>query len=379
MKLSIVTMATLFSTIAVAQTGTGSEKAPFLLIGTYTSGKSEGIYVYRFDHATGSAAPVSVIKTDNPSFLAVSPDEKYVYAVNENGSLDNPGSIAAFAFDKSKGTLSFLNKHGSGGDHPCFVAIDKTGKWVTAGNYTGGSVAVLPVGSDGSLGEAVSIKQHQGKGTDPDRQTKPHVHSTFFSPDYKQLLVPDLGTDKVVLYDFNDRDGQLSPSRQPFFKVKDGAGPRHLSFHPNGKFVYLMQEMEGSVAVFSYADSQLSELQTISSHPGDYTGKKGSADIHVSSDGKFLYASNRTQSNAIAIFTINPTSGKLTLKGFQSTLGKTPRNFNFDPSGNFLLVANQDSNDVVIFRRDARTGLLTDTGKRILVEKPVCLKWISSK
>ncbi|MBC8035012.1 MAG: lactonase family protein [Chitinophagaceae bacterium] len=351
----------------------------YLIAGTYTNGKSQGIYVYRFNTATGDATLVSVDTTDNPSYLAIAPDEKYVYAVNENGDKDNPGSIAAFSFDKTTGTLSLLNKQLSGGDHPCYVAIDNSGQWVTSGNYNGGSVAVLPIQKDGSLGEAVTIVQHEGKGTDPQRQQKPHVHSTVFSPDHQQLLVPDLGTDKIVLYDFNGKNGSLIPSAQPFFKVQDGAGPRHLSFHPNGQFVYLMEEMAGNVVAFRYVNKKLEELQTISSHPADYTGKKGSADIHVSPDGKFLYASNRMEANSIAVFSINPADGKLTLKGFHSSLGKTPRNFNFDPTGKFLLVANQDTNEIVILKRDIQTGLLTDTGKRVQVEKPVCIKWISSE
>lgn len=352
---------------------------PYLLIGTYTNDKSEGLYVYNFNPLTGVATKVSVINTDNPSFLVASPDEKYVYAVNENGNKNNPGSIAAFSFDKTKGTLSLLNVQPTIGDHPCYVSIHKSGKWVTAANYSGGSAVVFPVNPDGSLGQASDFVQHEGKGTDVKRQEKPHVHSTVFSPDNKQLLVQDLGTDKIVLYDFNDKTGKITPSSQPFAKVKDGAGPRHIAFHPNGRFVYLMEEMGGAVTVFSYNKGTLKALQNISSHPTDFTGTKGSADIHLSPDGRFLYASNRGQANSIAVFSIGQKTGMLRLAGIQSCLGKSPRNFSIDPTGKFLLVANQSSNDIVIFTRNKQTGLLTDTGERIQVDKPVCLQWISAK
>lgn len=380
MRSVILFFALAIGTVSFAQPGSaGSGEDTYLLIGTYTRGKSEGIYVYNFNNNTGAATFVSSIKTDNPSFLAVSPDERYVYAVNENNKKENPGSVAAFAFDKGPGRLMFLNKAGSGGDHPCYVSMDGTGTWVTAANYTGGSVAVLPVKPDGTVAPAVTLRQHTGKGVDLKRQDKPHVHSSIFSPDYRYLLVSDLGIDKVMIYAINNKTGDLTAARKPFFKVKDGEGPRHLSFHPSGKWVYLVTEMGGNIIACKYSNGGLKEIQTISAYPADYKGEKSSADIHVSPDGKFLYASNRAQSNSIAIFSIDPKTGRLNNVGFQSTLGKTPRNFNFDPSGNFLLVANQDSDEVVIFRRDRQTGLLSDTGERIAVGKPVCLKWISHK
>lgn len=351
----------------------------YLLVGTYTGGKSEGIYVYSFNSLTGAVKPVSSIKTDNPSFLAIAPNEQFVYAVHENGSKNNPGSVAAFAFNKSNGSLTLINTEPSGGNHPCYVAIDKTGKWVTTGNYTGGSAAVLPVNPDGSLGKPVTVKQHEGKGVNAQRQEKPHVHATVFAPDERFLLVPDLGIDKVMVYAFNKKDGSLQPANPAFLKVADGAGPRHLAFHPSGKFGYLMEEMRGHVIAFKYANGQLKQFQDISSHPDNYTGVIGSADIHVSPDGKFLYASNRGDANSLAIFSINQQTGTLTNVGFQSTQGAVPRNFSIDPSGNFLLVANQNSDNIVIFKRDVKTGLLTDTGNRIEIGKPVCLKWISMK
>jgi 6-phosphogluconolactonase len=355
----------------------------YLLIGTYTSGKSEGIYVYKFDSKTGDAKPVSSIKASNPSYLAVSPDQKYVYAVNENADSTKytvTGHIAAYSFNKATGTLSFINKQESGGKHPCYVAIDKTGKWVFTGNYSSGSVAVLPVKANGRLDTAKQIIQHEGRSVVDGRQDDAHVHATVLSKDNKTLYVPDLGMDKVMLYNFNNKTGKLTEASLPYTISEPGAGPRHFDIHPNGKFGYLMEELNGTVNVFEmYKDGSMESIQTVSALPREYDGPIGSADIHVSPDGKFLYASNRGESNSIGIFKINQQSGMVVWVDAQSTLGKTPRNFNFDPTGNFLLVANQNSDELVIFKRDKETGLLEDTGKRISVPNPVCIKWISSK
>ena len=355
----------------------------YLLIGTYTSGKSEGIYVYNFDSKNGDSKQISSAKASNPSYLAVSPNQKYVYAVNENADSTKytvTGHIAAYSFNKATGTLSFINKQESGGKHPCYVAIDKTGKWVFAGNYSSGSVAVLPVKNDGSLDPAIQTIQHEGRSVVEGRQDDAHVHATVLSKDNKTLYVPDLGMDKVMLYNFNNKTGKLTEASLPYTMSEPGAGPRHFDIHPNGKFAYLMEELNGTVNVFEmFKDGSIESIQTVSALPREYDGPIGSADIHVSPDGKFLYASNRGESNSIGIFKINPQSGMLVWVDAQSTLGKSPRNFNFDPTGNFLLVANQNSDDVVIFKRDKETGLLEDTGKRISIPNPVCIKWISSK
>lgn len=350
----------------------------YLVTGTYTTGKSEGIYVYRFNSNDGSAKSVSSVNISNPSFIAVSPDEKFIYSVEENAANKGlGGEITAFSFDKKTGTLSFLNRQSSGGDHPCYVSVDKTGKWVAAGNYTSGSLSILPVQADGSIGAAATIIKHEGSGPNKPRQNSPHVHCTFFSPDNRFLFVPDLGIDKVMIYAFDETTGKLTSAKQPFAESMPGSGPRHINFHPSNKYAYLMQELSGTVTAFKYKKGKLKTRQTISSMPAGDTSFAGSADIHVSPDGKFLYASNRAESNTIAIFSINQRNGKLSLVGHQSTLGKTPRNFNFDPTGNFLLVANQNSDAIVIFKIDKQTGLLTDTGNRIDVGKPVCLKWVS--
>jgi len=355
------------------------QKEHYLVVGTYTGGKSEGIYIFKFDSEDGSSKEISHVKTSNPSFLVVSNDERFVYSVTEDAKDGNGGEIAAFSFDKEKGALTFINKQRTGGDHPCYVDIDKTGKWVFAGNYSSGTLSVLPVNKDGSLGEAASVTKHTGSGKNPERQEKPHVHCTIISPDNKWLYVPDLGIDKVMIYAFDENTGMLKPAKQPFAASTPGAGPRHLTFHPNGQYAYLVEELTGHVVVYQMQNGQLKLLQRTSTLPRGQKGYPGSADIHVSPDGKFLYASNRGDFNNIAIYKIDSNSGKVSIIGFQSTLGKVPRNFNFDPTGNYLLVGNQGSDEIVIFKRNLKTGLLEDTKKRIDVGKPVCLKWAAVK
>jgi 6-phosphogluconolactonase len=286
------------------------------------------------------------------------------------------GEISAFSFDKKKGTLTLINKQPSRGDHPCYVDIDKTGKYVFTGNYSSGSLSVLPVTKDGGVGEAFLI-QHTGAGPDPQRQNKPHVHCTIISPDNKYLFVPDLGIDKMMIYAFDEKTGSLIPAKkQNFAASAPGDGPRHFTFHPNGKYGYLITELTGNVIAYGYKDGELTELQRISTKPADKEGFAGSADIHVSPDGKFLYASNRGDFNSIASYKIDQATGKLTAIENISTLGKAPRNFSLDPTGDFVLVANQQSDEIVVFKKDQQTGVLTDSNKRVKVFSPVCIKWM---
>jgi 6-phosphogluconolactonase len=351
----------------------------YLLIGTYTNGKSEGIYVYDFNSATGNALYKSKVKASNPSFLAVSPNRQYVYAAFEQGSKNGGGQLGAYHFDKKTGSLQFINQQASGGDDPCFVSTDRTGKWLAAANYSGGSLAILPVAKNGGLNPASTVIQHSGSSVNKDRQEKAHVHSSFFSADNRFLLTPDLGMDKIMIYSFNPQTGKLKTAGQPFAKTVDGSGPRHIVFSPNNKYVYLMQELTGKIVTYQYSNGRLNAIQEISAAEPGFTGFMGSADIHVSADGKFLYCSNRGDANTITICKINPANGKLSVAGYQSTLGKGPRNFSLDPTGNFLLVANQNSDEIVVFKRNKINGLLTETGKKIEVGNPVCLKWISVK
>jgi len=358
--------------ICVAQNG----KEPYLIVGTYTSGKSDGIYVYKFNMENGDSKLIGSSKTSNPSYLAVSPDKKFVYCVNE----DIPGMVTAFSFEKSSGKLISLNQQFSHGKHPCYITVDKSGKWVIAGNYSSGTLTIYQVNKDGSLGNATDSVQHEGSSVNTDRQGSPHVHSTVLSKSNKTLYVADLGMDKVMIYKFDNKKGKLTAAANPFVMTEAGSGPRHLDIHPNGKYAYLVEELTGNVSVYQVDKKEnLILIQDISGLPRDFNGEVGSADIHVSPDGKFVYCSNRGGSNSLGIFRVNQSTGELAWVGYQSTLGKTPRNFNFDPSGNFLLAANQNSDEIVIFKRDKETGLLTDTGKRISVSKPVCIKWITTE
>jgi 6-phosphogluconolactonase len=361
----------LFSLLLLVTLAAMAQKDKIMIVGTYTGGMSEGVYVYRFNTETGDAVSLAHTHTSNPSYVAISPDNKYVFAVNE----DNNGQVTAYKLDAASGMLTEINRQPSKGAHPCYITVDKTGKWVITGNYSSGTLSVLPVKENGMLDTAMQVIEHYGYGVNTDRQQGPHVHATVFSPDNKFLFVPDLGIDKVMIYSFDVKKGKLTPAKAPFEMVKAGAGPRHFDFHPNGKFAYLIEELTGAVSAYRYDKGQLTLLQNISALPGDYNGPVGSADIHVSPDGKFLYASNRGESNTIAIFSINK-SGMLAPVGHVSTMGKTPRNFNFDPTGNFLLVGNQGSDEIVIFRRNPETGMLTDSGKRIKVGKPVCIKFV---
>lgn len=353
----------------------------YMLIGTYTSsGNSEGIYVYKFNSKTGDATPVSSVATGNPSYLTVSPDEKYVYAVHEVDRSNIGGSISAFSFDKTTGKLVEINRQFTGGDHPCYVEIDKTGKWVFAANYSSGSFSTFKVNNDGSLDSLALLIQNTGSGVNRERQDKPHVHCTYMSPDNQWLFVADLGIDQVNVYRFDPATG-IKAQRSALLGTKPGSGPRHVTFHPNGKYGYLIEELTGEVIFFSFdkTTGNLATQQSISTIPAGQKGYAGSADIHVSPDGKFLYATNRGDFNTIVTYKIDPKTSTLTVVNTQSTAGKVPRNFNMDPSGNFLLVANQESDEIVIFKRNKKSGKLTDTGKRIKVGKPVCIKWAGMK
>jgi 6-phosphogluconolactonase len=371
--------ATLFCLSMFALNIAFAQSNEYLLVGSYTSGKSDGIYVYDFDQADGTTRLVSTTKTPNPSYLAVSPDQSKIYAVAENAdstALGVGGAVAAFSFDPKSGSLKRLNEQFSYGKHPCYVAVDDGGKWIFVANYSSGTAAIYPVNQDGSLGAVKQVIQDSGSGAAASRQENPHAHSTVLSPDNKYLFIQDLGLDKIFVYRFDNRSGELQPATPAFAASVAGSGPRHFEFHPNSRWAYLIEELTGTVVAFNYSDGKLDSIQRISALPAGFKGEIGSADIHVSKDGRFVYCSNRGESNTIAIFSIDQATGKLKLAGHQSTLGKTPRNFNFDPSGKFLLVANQDTNDIVIFKINQDTGLLTDTGKRIKVSKPVCVKWI---
>ncbi len=351
----------------------GNTQSFFLFASTYTNKGSKGIYVYSFDAKKGITNPVSNTDiADNPSYLAIASGGNFLYAVNETGG-DKPGGVSAYSFDRKTGKLKFINQQESGGDHPCYVAVNKKRTWLAAGNYTGGNLSMLPINSDGSLQPAIQKIQHFGKGVHK-QQEIPHVHATVFSPDEQYVFVPDLGTDKVVSYSFKPKNKIVLTSFSSA-NTEPGSGPRHLVFHPNNKWAYLIEELSGSIQAFDYKKGSLSKTQRISTHPADYKGAKGSADIHLSPDGKFLYASNRGDANNITIFSIDK-NGKLNWRGYQSTLGVHPRNFMIDPTGSWLLVANKDTDNVVIFKRNKHTGMLTASGNEIKISSPVFLQMI---
>lgn len=354
-------------------------KAYHLLIGTYTNATSKGIYVYKFDTKTGSTNLEQTAKTSDPSFLAVSADQKYVYAVNES---HNPAgdSVTAFKFDDHNGKLTFLNTLPTYGNDPCYVSVDKKNKNLFVANYSSGSLTAYSLKTNGSLGDTLQTIQHSGGSVDTSRQKTAHVHAVVLSPDEKYLLADDLGTDKVYEYAYQPNQKQpLTAAAQPTVSVKPGNGPRHLVFSQNAKHAYLIQEMGAKVTLFNYAGGKLAPAQNIAMEDASFTGQNGAADIHLSPDGKFLYASNRGEANDITVFKVNPISGKLSFVQRQSCLGKGPRNFAIDPNGNFLMVANQVSDDIYTFKINKTTGKLMQTGTKLEISHPVCLKFVAMK
>lgn len=350
-------------------------------VGTYTTGgKSKGIYLLNLDMASGKLSLVSSgPQVESPSFLALHPNHRFLYAVNEVGNFEGAktGAVSAFAIDPKTGGLTLLDQQSSEGDGPCHLSIDKHGKSVLVANYGGGSVSALPIQPDGRLGKATARIQHEGSSVDKNRQEGPHAHSIVLDASNHFAFVPDLGLDKIVLYRFDANDGSLVHNSVPAATVAPGSGPRHLAFHPNGHFAYVINEMASTVIAFHY-DSKagtLHEIQTISTLPADFQGHSSTAEVLVSPNGKFLYGSNRGH-DSIALFSIDPQSGKLTAMGHQSTQGKTPRNFGIDPTGTFLLAANQDSDSIVVFRIDPQTGQLTPTGNTIEIPMPVCVVFV---
>jgi 6-phosphogluconolactonase len=352
-------------------------------VGTYTTGKSEGIYLYRLRLSSGELQRVGVTKgVLNPSYLALERGGRYLYSVNEVDEFggQKSGAVSAFAVERKTGALRFLNQQPSRGGSPCYVTVAGSGRFVLVANYAGGNVAVLPVRDDGSLGEAVDVQQHRGaSGVNPERQEAPHAHCIVLDESNRHAYSCDLGSDKVMIYRFDSRRGKLAPAPTPFARVKPGAGPRHFVFHPRARCAYVMNELGATVTVFAYdpATGALREVESVPTLPSDFQGANTGADIHVSPDGRFLYCSNRGHDH-VAAFRVDGRTGRLSLVADEPTRGRTPRNFAVDPTGAFLLVANQDSDTITTFRRDARTGRLSFTGHSADVPSPVCLKFAAA-
>ncbi len=359
-----------------------ANKGKYLVyVGTYTEKASKGIYAYRFDPATDQLTSLGLAaETVNPSFLAVDPTRRFLYAVNEISQYEgrSSGGVSAFAIAAETGKLTFLNEVPSGGAGPCHVSVDKTGRYVLVANYGGGSVAVFPILKDGRLGEASAFVQHKGASINPQRQEGPHAHSIYTSPDNRFVISADLGLDEVLIYRFDAGKGTLAPNYPAFAVTSSGAGPRHFAFHPSGKFGYVIDEMQSTITAFSYqqASGALDVIQTISTLPQDFKGESNAAEVEVHPSGKFLYGSNRGH-DSIAVFAINARKGTLTPAGDVPTLGKEPRSFAIDPTGTFLFAANQKSDNIVEFRIDPANGRLTPTGKVLEVPTPVCVTFVA--
>jgi 6-phosphogluconolactonase len=355
-----------------------------IFVGTYTEpegSESEGIYVYQMDASSGQLNFAGAIKgVINPSFLDIHPHQNFLYVVNEVDHLDGKavGGVSAFSINPNSGELTLLNRQSSHGAHPCYVSVEQTGRFVLVANYTSGSVAMYPIQTDGSLAAATDVIQHTGSSIHPTRQTGPHAHCILPDPTNRFIIAVDLGLDKLLIYQMDLEQGKLHLHGET--KIHAGAGPRHLTFHPNRQFAYLINELDATVNAYRY-DSEtgkFEELQTIPALPEDFNGENLCADIHVTPDGDYLYTSNRGH-DSIVCFLINQITGGLTYVNHTSTRGREPRNFAIDPSGSFLIAANQKTDRIVTFKIDPSSGQLIDTGYHVEVSMPVCVKFGSSK
>ena len=367
--------------VALRKASAAAEAPMLVYIGTYSGAKSKGIYVSRFDGATGRLSPPELAaETKNPSFLAVHPDRPFLYAVGETSDFagKKTGAVSAFRIEAKSGQLTLLNQQTSGGTGPCHLAVDKTGRCVLVAIYGSGSVAALPLEPDGRLAEPGMLVQHEGSSVNKQRQEGPHAHFITNDPGNRFALACDLGLDKVLVYRLNPfQKPFLTPNDPPSASIRPGSGPRHLAFHPTGRWVYVINEMGSTITALAYDAMRgtLQELQTVSTLPEGFTGENYCAEVQVHPSGKFVYGSNRRH-DSIVVFGIDPKTRKLTLVEHQPTKGKTPRHFAIAPTGNWLLVENQDSDNIAVFRVDRRTGRLTPTGQEVEVGAPVCMAFV---
>jgi len=348
-------------------------------VGTYTSGGAEGIYVLKLDLGSGELTKVATVKdVVEPSYLTTDGRNRFLYAVNETNEFEGKpsGAVSAFSIEKD-GSLKFINKVPSFGASPCHVIVSANDKFVLVANYMGGNLVVFPVRPDGGLGQYVELKQDHGSGPNKDRQEAAHAHSVYLDSKNKFALSADLGIDRVMIYKFDEATGKLTPNAIPFYSTKPGAGPRHLAFHPEGKFVYIINELDCTItgAAYDAKVGELKEIQTTTTLPSGFSGENTCAEIALSPNGKFLYASNRGH-DSIASYSVDKTTGKLAYIEHVLTGGKTPRNFTIDPGGKYLLAANQNSGSIVVFNIDQSSGRLKASGKKIDIPAPVCLRII---
>jgi 6-phosphogluconolactonase len=364
---------------SVAASGAVSDL--FVYVGTYTrNSESRGIYIFRMNLASGVLTPAGIRDgCENPTFLAVHPSQKFLYAIDEVGGFQGKsgGGVSAFAVDRSTGQLTLLNHESSVGNGPCHLVVDKLGQHLLAANYGGGSVVVLPIQEDGRLAPHSCFIQHQGSSVNPRRQEGPHAHSVNLDAANRFAIVADLGLDKLLVYRFDSAAGRLEPNDPPAAVLPPESGPRHFAFHPDGRHAYVINELASSVTAFDYDAERgtFRKLQHISTLPADFTGQNTTAEVQIHPSGRFLYGSNRGH-DSIAVFGIDAQTGRLTARETVSTRGKTPRNFALDPTGAYLLAENQGTNTVAVFRINADTGQLTFTGQMLDVPQPVCIKMI---
>lgn len=379
----VAAVSALTSLVCCAFAGAVASNECLVYFGTYTGPKSKGIYAARMDLSTGRLTPIGLVgETPNPTFLDLDLQNHRLYSANEISHFEgkSAGAVTAFSINPETGMLTQLNQRSSGGDGPCHLVLDKEARNILVANYGGGSVAVLPVQPDGTLNDASAFIQHTGKSINAARQEKPHAHCVTLDAANHFAFVCDLGIDKVMIYRFDPVNGKLTPNDPACFTTKPGAGPRHLAFHPNGKFAYLVNELDSTMTALAYdaKRGELRELQTEPMLPSDFKAHNLGAEVVVDASGKFVYGSNRGH-NSIAVFMINRKNGTLKLVDRQPTLGKTPRHFAIDPTGKFMLVANQDSNNVVVFAVDRKTGRLNPTGEQLEIAAPVCVKFFPVK
>lgn len=382
MRLSItLVIATLFTLSLAAPAVTyAAPKADLqLFVGTYTSEKSKGIYTCRFNSDTGQLSVEGLAaETPNPTFLAIHPNKRFLYAANEISHFDGmaSGSVSAFEIDPASGHLTLLNQQSSGGTGPCHLVVDATGRFVLVANYGGGSIASLPIQPDGRLGASVSFIQHTGSSANALRQDAPHAHSINLDASNRRAYVADLGLDKILVYDFDDRTGTLKLNASLTANQRPGAGPRHMAFDRKSHFAYVINELDSTITTFAHDNSKgsLQALQTISTLPFTWTNQNATAEIEVHPSGKYVYGSNRGH-DSIAIYSVDG-KGMLKAVDFPFVMGRSPRNFTIDPPGQFLLVANQNTDNIIVFRIDEATGNLTDTGYKVGIGAPVCLKFL---
>lgn len=353
-------------------------------VGTYTSPTCRGIYQTTLDVETGQLLPPQLAaEIVSPSFLAIHPSQKFLYAANEIEDFEGQktGAVTALSIDEGTGALRVLNQQPSEGKHPCHLVVDAAGKNVLVANYSSGTVAVLPLdAASGRLGKATSTVQHMGSSVNKSRQEDPHAHSINLDASNRFAFAADLGLDKVLIYRFDGVTGTLQPNDPAATSLAPGSGPRHLAFHPTGKYAYVNNELTSTVTAFQYDSSKgsLTEIQTLSTLPAGFSGENSTAETVVHPSGNTVYVSNRGH-DSIAVYQVDASTGKLAAKGNTATGGKTPRNFNVDPTGTFLLAANQSTNDVVVFRIDPNSGDLTPTGVKIEVGSPVCIRFLPLK